>query len=134
MTRERRQQPETLPNVVLQVSAVRRERRPSVSFRVSGSHHHEGKEGTHEGVVPVQEAHGRTRHNKSLNYSGFNAKEHRKRGNTVMVAVFNVTTVALPPHFCCFCYEFSQPQSIFCTHAVVSLTDFSVGVQQPLKV
>lgn len=57
------------PNVVLQVSAVCRERRPPVSFRVPGSRHHERKEGTHEGVVSVQEAHGRTRHSKSLNYS-----------------------------------------------------------------
>lgn len=42
---------------VLQVFAVGRERRPSVSFGVSGPNHHERKEGANEGVVSFQEAH-----------------------------------------------------------------------------
>lgn len=48
-------------SVVLQVFAVCRECRPSVSSGVSGPGHHERKEGANEGVVSFQEAHRRLR-------------------------------------------------------------------------
>lgn len=72
--------PETLGNVVLQVFAVCRERRPSVSFRASGSRHHERKEGTDEGVVSVEEAHSGYRHSQSLKrYECGKGTEHEGR-------------------------------------------------------
>lgn len=78
--------------LLLQVFAVRRERRPSVSFRVSGSRHHERKEGADEGVVSVQEAHSRTRHSKSLKHYECSEREQRTWGKVAMVC----------PPVCCF--------------------------------